>query len=46
MLKSIVVINVTEKNKNVKNAFLSPKLKKTFINVIKKRYLFFYSLLM
>jgi len=41
-VQTIVVINVRKKiKKNVKNAFFIPKIKKTFVNVIKKLYRLF-----
>ena len=40
-VSAIVVINVGEKMKNVKNAFFIVKIKKTFANVIKNVTLFF-----
>jgi len=36
----IVVTNVRKEIKNVKNAFFIPKIKKTFVNVIKNVTLF------
>jgi len=39
-MHTIVVINVRNKIKNVKNAFFILKIKKTFVNVIKNVTLF------